>query len=304
MIARYLDELDLALRPLPRRLRARIVDEAADHLQEATAALLEAGEPATSPATRVANRFAAEHAAVSAFGPAELVADRFAAELATERTTRAGWTSAVAAIAFGLVVVAGLRQDALAFFTVQFAFVAGVAMLIRLLRYGGRVEADPGALRMIRRAAALATGCAGVTLAASAAALVHHPAGPAQSAALAGTGLLVAAAAVRLVATRRPLAAAGPGAPAPGVFDDLHALAPAPPLAWVAEQFRRRPWRVAVAVALACGAVPAAAKLHENGFAPRALLAAAVVLAIEALAVLGGFAACARFLGLRGAAGT
>jgi hypothetical protein len=287
MIAAYLSELDRELR-LPGRARRRVLAEAADHLHEAAAACVAEG---MSPAE-------AEWAAVAAFGPARPLARRFAEELATRAVARAGWATAVAAVAFGLFIGLTARGGVVAFFTVQVAFVAGLVTLIRLLRHHGDVAVPPAKLRLIQRGSALALGCASVGLAA----------GPSPAGGAVAAGVLVAAVAVvraqpRAVAARAfgdDLLAAGSAFGDEDVVDDLRALA-----ARYGVRFPRvrlgRP--AAGVVALGCGLLAAAGHAQEFGgsITWRALLASAVIVTAEALMVLFGYALFARWLGITAA---
>jgi hypothetical protein len=280
MIAAYLKELDRELR-LPRRARRRVLAEAADHLHEAAAAYVAEGMPADD----------AEWAAVAAFGPARPLARRFADELATRAVARAGWATAVAAIAFGLFFGLTARGGPIGFFTVQVAFVAGLATLIRLLRHHGDIAVPAAKLRLIQRGSALALGCAAVGLAA----------GPSLAGGVVGAAVLVAAVVVTRAQARAVAARAFAGEePAEDLVDDLRALA--------ARYGVRLPrvrlgWPVAALVALGCGLLAAAGHAQEFGgtITWRALLASAIIVGAEALMVLLGYALFARWLGLSAA---
>jgi hypothetical protein len=279
MIAAYLSELDRELR-LPRRQRRRVLAEAADHLHEAAAAYVAEGMPADE----------AEWAAVAAFGPARPLARRFADELATLAVARAGWTTAVAAIAFGLLCGLTARGGPVAFFTVQVTFVAGLVTLIRLLRHHGDVSVPPAKLRLIQRGSALALGCAAVGLAA----------GPSLAAGVVGAAVLVAAAAVTAAQPRAVAARAFGEEPVEDLVDDVRVLA--------ARYGVRLPrvrlgWPVAALVAVGCGVVAAAGHAQEfdGTITGRALLASAIIVGAEAAMVLIGYALFARWLGLSAA---
>lgn len=280
MIGPYLNELERELR-LPARLRRRVLAEAADHLHEATEALMAEGMSGDD----------AEWAAVAAFGSARGLARRFTDELAVRAVGRAAWAASVAAVAFGLFVGLTARGGPAAFFTVQVAFVAGLATLIRLLRHHGELTVPAAKLRLIQRGSALALGCAAVGLAAG-----PSPAGAAVGAAVLGAAVAVARAQPRAVAAR---AFAGEE-PAEDVVEDLRALA--------ARYGVRLPrvrvgWRAAGLVALGCGVLAAAGHAQEfdGTITWRALLASAVIVAGEALMVLVGYAVFARWLGITAA---
>jgi hypothetical protein len=276
MIAAYLSELDRELR-LPRRLRRRVLAEAADHLHEAAAAYGAEGMDADD----------AEWAAVAAFGPARGLARRFADELATRAVGRAGWAAAAAAVAFGLLFAWRQPTDPLSLFAVQVAFVAGLVTLIRLLRHHGDVAVPAAKLRLIQRGSALALGCAGAGLAAA----------PSPSV---GAAVLVAAAAVVRAQPRAVAARAFDDGPADDVLEDARVLAARYGFRLPALRMR---WPIAVVIALGCGVLAAGGHAREldGAITLGAIAASAIITAGEALMVLLGYALFARWLGITSA---
>lgn len=271
MIGAYLNELERELR-LPRRLRRRVLAEAADHLHEATEAYVAEGMA----------RDDAEWAAVAAFGPARGLARRFAEELATRSVSRAAWAACAAAVAFGLFFVTRVATGAVAFFAVQVAFVAGLVTLVRLLRHHGDVAVPAAKLRLLQRGSALALACAAVTL----------PSPPILAAVLLAA-LIVARAQPRAVAAR-----AFAEEPPEDIVDDARALA-----ARYGFRLPRVPldWRAAALVAVVCGLLAAAGHAQEyagGAVTWRAFLASAIIVWAEALMVLLGYALFGRWLGI------
>ena len=269
VIAAYLAELDRAL-TVPRRLRRRVLAEAADHLACAAAATGDAA------------------AAVRAFGPPEVVARRFAEELALGSARLAVVAGAIAAALYGALFAAGRgAADPLAWFAVQLAFVCTAVTVLRVWRHRHAAALPAGDLRYVNRgmAVALAAVALGnrswVALAAVAAAVL----------------LLRAHARTRALATLADEPARG------DALGDLAALTgPAEPLAdALAELARAHRHRFCALVALAAGLAVSAG--HAIGDGPPAptwggVLASVIILAIEASAVVVCFAALRRPLGL------
>ena len=276
----YLARLDAELRRVHAAHRRRIVSEVRDHILEGGSERL--GDP-------------------------EALALEFAADSASS-IARTASLAAIAAVAATLAVWAAIALDIrshpwlndfpgalIAAFAVQVAAVAAFVALVRVVRYRGRVPAP--ALPLLTRAVGVATISLLVGLAATAAAEANHLR-PAQ----AGTWELAFAAGLG-VACMLALAAAGASAsaayrarafaPAPGddVAADLLALAPrvAPP--WLA--LRRHPWRACAALATAIFLAVSLGGLVQGGDP------SPFVGLIEALAVVAGFAAFGRVLGLR-----
>jgi hypothetical protein len=319
--------LAVALGPLPARRRRRILAEAADHLAEAAAA----------HEARGLARAAAERAAVTAFGPAHAVARAHAEVLAAPPVRRAAVLAAPAVLALGLLVALTSGRpvsgpgDAVAFVAAQVAAAAWLVTAVRLARHHHACRLPAGAARLLARGAGTTAVAAAAGALAEAAALVAAPGGaPPAALAAAGavTGLALLAAAA-LAGARAPLAVAaalGP-APAPDLVDDARvvlaraavrahgrrALVPVLEGAYRAGRVvaglaaaagldaRRRPWRCAAVAAAAAGFGVALGHAVGEGVTRvgPALAAGGVLLAVEAVAALAGFAVLGRWLGLR-----
>jgi hypothetical protein len=283
MIQSYLRDLEGELR-VPRRLRARILDETRDHLLE----LVDSGM--------------SEVDAVRSFGAADALARDFHEQLAGASAQRASAFSGLMLLglaALAVVAPASSGAAAVAFFAGQVALVAGGLAVVRSLRYRAEGAVPPSALRDIYRANAVTLACVAVIVVAFA----ISDAAIGATAALGAVALAGAFALVRSLARARPLAGREPEGDA---YDDLIALAPDPvqaPAAPVAVWIRRHPWLFCAAFAAACGlAVGAGHIASDGGFSGNALGAARAVLllgAIEGAAVALGFAALGRMLGIR-----
>jgi hypothetical protein len=289
MIQSYLRDLEGELQ-VPHRLRARILDEARDHLLE----LVDSGM--------------SEAEAVRSFGAADVLARDFHEQLAGASAHRASAFSALMLLALALLAIvapASSSAAAIAFFAGQVALVAGGLAVVRSLRYRAEGSVPPTALRDIYRANAVTLSCVSVIVVSSAIILVPSG-GAAVIAATAGLGvaaLLAAVALGRSLARARAVASSEPEGDA---YDDLLALAPVPlrqlagPLAdWI----RRHPWTFCALFAAACGLVTGGGHIvTDGGFSGDPLRAAAAVLllgGIEAAAVALGFAALGGMLGIR-----
>lgn len=300
MITDYLAALGAELE-LPSRRRHRILAEVEDHLLCAAADLhaggLSVGE--------------AERQAVARFGESSELARIFTAEQAA-RT--ASWLGRLtlglgALVAFSLAPARGLPGGSLlagvvAFTLVQVALATGVLTWwrARAARAAGALAA-PG-LELIRRGAFVVAGAAALG---TVDIVAHIPFGAVPASALVGGALSAAGGATCLTVARRArrLAVAGPVVPDP-VLRASGAVA-----RWVARRsprfarwvdLVRRPWRVAVLVAVAAGLALAGGHGVAEGLPSelwRGLLAGGVLASIEAALALSGFAVLGRFLGLR-----
>jgi hypothetical protein len=283
----YVEELarELAAAGIRGRRRARIVAEFSDHL---------ACDPAAS------------------LGPPADVARRFADELGSAQARRAGLRAFAALAAAGVLFAAaflamqaeglpvsrwgysaeplGALGPALIALGAQVAFVSGLLALVRTVRLrGDSVLARREATLIARRAmVGLLAGLAClVGLALVGGELRQHMPPWWQPLAFGAAGLgscfLAAAAPTVITALRtRPLQ----GGPAGDLGDDLGALAPA--------VLRRRPWLLAVIIALGVGAVIAFAGVLQDDPYDGMLRGLA-----DACACLAGFAVLGPYLGLR-----
>jgi hypothetical protein len=280
MIERYLEALDLELVDvgISGRLRRRILAEAEDHLRS-------------------------DDGALERFGTPEEVANSFAAELGARTSRRAavgafaalGVAGAVYALSFVGAAFAGqpapdtwprLAQLALVavILAPQVSFVAGSLALVRVLRRR-EVVLPSAELRVINRRTGVALVFGIVTtlaLAVLALELRNDSAGWWVALTLVGvaiaTPLLVLAALPAAVAARLKPRVAGESG---DLFDDLGFV-------------RMEPWRFAAVVAVGLGLVVFLAAAAQGDPFDGALNGTA-----EAIAVLAGFAALGRYLGLR-----
>lgn len=272
MIEAYLRELDGCLR-LPRRLRARALAEARDHLL-------------------CAAERDGEAEAIARFGAPSLVARRFAEEVAAGSSRWATVVTAAAVLSVGAVVALndGARGP-LAFLAGQVAATCLVLGLVRVLRHRHDAAVPAAKLRYVDRANATA-------LVAAAAAGAGHMALPVLVAPIVVGAVCVARAAART----RGLASLADEPTADRALDDLVALPGLHALAGPAASARRHPWRFCALVALAAGGSLAAAHGIAEGpprDAAAALASSGLLIAIEGGAVVTGYAALGRWLGLR-----
>jgi hypothetical protein len=236
VISRYLAELDAELR-VGRRLRARILAEAADHLHEATARELERGTPTAE----------AERRAVEAFGRPEDVAGRFHEQLAAASAHRSAVAAAalvVGFVALFAVTTSGpasahggwandLPYGLIGWLGAQVAVVAAVLALVRSLRYRGAGVIPGERLADLWRASAVAVICVGAAALAEGAGALAHLSRVGESGwtlgLTAGAAVLalasLAAAGVVLGAVARARVLAPEGEPAEDALDDLLAVA-------------------------------------------------------------------------------
>jgi hypothetical protein len=331
VIEDYVTELAAAL-TVPPRVRRRALLEARDHLLSAAEHKRAAGlDPAAAQAAAVR-----EHgpAALIARRYAEQLAHG-AAQLATV----AGLAAVIAYAALCAVATqispahASGVADAISWFAVQVALTCAGLSTIRALRHRADSALPAGKLRFINRGWAVAIGA--VLVSVSATLLGGYGDGAAGSAWR--TGLLVATATTALAAVlalasvllsaRRTaeLAAHADDPAGDDALDDLGALAliaagrllPAGTLeraqaslarletarAVRAVALRAHPWRFCVLVALAAGAAMAATHVLAEGPATDGLLVtlavSAVLVAIEAVAIIACFALLGSFLGIR-----
>jgi HAAS domain-containing protein len=337
MVSRHLESLDRELR-LPPRARRRIVAEARDHLHQAVAAGLERGlSPEDAERAAVAGfgdprELAAAFHEQSAVASASRASSRTSALLGVFLVAGlfAGggrlnhfpygvvvWIAAQVAVVSGAIAAARWLR-----------YRGATGSAIPAARLGDSYRANVLTIACVA-VAALAEGVDALTHGSS------WPAGYAIGSAVllagaAAVGLLVARAGARA----RLVTLAEPPQPE-GALDDLlavsrmaltaaerrvpaisasrrraeHAVAAvrgrAPRLAlWL--DLRRSPWRFCAIFALACGLALAAAHGITDGGGPltlsnaaRALSGGLVLMAIEGTAVVLGFAAFGRFLGIR-----
>jgi uncharacterized membrane protein len=290
LIGSYLDSLGAELR-VPRRVRARIVAEAVDHLRESVGG----GR--------------SESEAIAAFGDPRELAARFHEQLASSTARRAGTHTALLMAAF-LVGCAGtvlgppndFPYGLVVFFGAQLSLVAALIGLARRVRYRHGVPA--ARLADVYRANGLAVACVGLVALAE-----LLDAGSSAALTIGSASLLVASlgAGVSVARSRTRARVVAAGAPAEDAVDDLLALARRLPaaaavLGTVGSTLRAHPWRFCVAFAAACGlALAAQHNVVEGGVALawRPLLAALVIASAEAAGVIACFAAFGRFLGIR-----
>jgi hypothetical protein len=289
MIDSYLRELDASL-DVPRRLRARIIHETRDHLLE----LVDSGLD--------------EEEAVRSFGAPDALAREFHKQLAGASAHRSSALTGVmllALAALAVVTPASWGFAAVAFVAGQVALVAGALALVRSLRYRAEGAVPASALPDIYRANAVTLACVVAIVIAFAMGLAAK-ASPSLIAATAALGVVALAAAVALVrslARARPLAGPEPEGDA---YDDLIALVPAalrgrarPAVNWI----RRHPLWFCALFSAACGlAVGVGHIVTDGGFSGNVLRAAGAILllaAIEGSAVVLGYVALGRVLGIR-----
>ncbi len=231
MIERYLRELRASLSAAGVRGRpaTRLLDEARDHLLEASAAR-------------------GEDEAVRSFGSAGQLGAAIAAELATARTRRAayagffalapvGLTYAVLFLSFpgshavqesgGSVPGLGVLSFAGLIFLPQIAFVCGTLALVRALRLRRAVAVAQGELRVVRRRTGAALAAGALTLASFGAfALDQHGVVPGWwfAASLSALALAVPLGAVGAANVRASRPLAGHGVNADTAVEDVAAI--------------------------------------------------------------------------------
>lgn len=245
---------------------------------------------------------------VAAFGPPALIARRFADELATSGARRGAVAAFVALAPIGLayaalflsmrpgpditsaeIVPLGLIAALLMLLAPQVALASGVLALLRAWQLRSDAVAPAAAVRVLRRRAGVALASGGVTLAAIAVYAIDYRGevpGWWLYAALATSagGLLVLGAALPSVvgtARLRPQT----GGSAGDVFDDVAPLVDRLPL-----RLRGHPWRFCVLFAAGVALLALVGGGPDEG--PRNAV-------VEFAAICAGFAAFARFLGLR-----
>ncbi len=281
----YLDELrrELARTRLPRRIRRRIGLEIEDHL--ACDPKADLGSPAA-------------------------LARQFADELGTSLARRAAFASfaalAVAGVAFALAFVAqadrglarAVGQSAmpaaragiwLMVLGSQIAFVSGALAALRALRRRRDATMPQAEAAIVLRRCAIGLGSGLITMGGLALTALtwHGGEGSWKTLALVGaaSGILAIVAALPVVVAAGRLRPAGPGDPG-GLSEDVGGLLPA--------SLHGRPWRFALAVALAVGIAVAGAGLLQADPFDGALRGLA-----EGAACLTGFGLLGRYLALR-----
>jgi hypothetical protein len=293
VIELYLDSFcrALARQGVRGRSARRLLDESRDHLFELSARH-------------------GEEKAVGRFGDAETIARTVAAQLATTRTRVAAYETfgALALTAIAYLAVAGLvdrgggsadlfgaEHEGLGvlavagmFFFPQVAFVCGCLALLRTLRLRRRPTLPSGELSVIRARAAAALA-AGVLTACSLAlfGLEFRQSGIVVVLAVA-VALPLGAAGVAVARSAQPRTTAGP---AGTLFDDLEPVFRFGPL----RGLPGHPWRLALLTTVAV----AAATFVVGSVAEGDPLAGLLRSAVEAVAILAGFAALGRRLALR-----
>ena len=302
VIARALADLETALRQAgvgPRTTR-RLLDEAYDHLLEASAAR-------------------GEDAAIAAFGDVRALARDVAAGLATARTRRAAYGGFAALAATGLAYLyvmsltpgggwpdmfsarheaVGVTATLAIFFLPQIAFVAGSLALVRALRLRRLPVVSDAELRVARRRTAVALGAGALTIAWLAVYAFEFgselgPGWVTTAYALAAS-LAVPLGAAALATARSAAPTAARGGPAGDVFDDLGVLVDrAHGIRRL--DLRRHPWRFALLVATVVGIVGLVVGWQAEGTLGDGVVRGA----LEALALLGCFAALGKVLALR-----
>jgi len=308
-IGAYLDELDRQLR-LRRAPRSRLLEEVDHHLRELAQEL--AGDGLAHAQ--------AEERAIARFGSAATVAAQFAQAVASSTARRAVAAGALAFTAYSVVYLAfgtaaspllrDFPQGAASFLGIQIAAVAIAVAGLRSLRWRGVVAAPSGELNTIVRCllvACVALVAAGVCEAAIA---LSRPAGviawsegrwvPIGFAAAIALVLASGLAAVRASAQATAVAAW------PARRESTESLAVSVDALLGGRHFpgRRgvlaafgRPWRTMSLAAAAAFLVVTAVGVNQAG---RSGLAGAIVLgAFETTAIVVGFLALGRLLGLR-----
>ncbi len=207
LIDDYLGRLEREL-TLPRRLRARVLAEAEDHLLCAVADLVSDGRAPVD----------AEREALARHGSVEDIAGSHARARSTRATVRTT-TGVVASVgSFGALFVATTQVPAvhagipatavtsgaagvMGWIAVQLALSCGALAVIRCHRLRGQAAARAGALRLANRSASTAVAAIALSLLLDLAAFVRMPAGQGQHAALVfGLVLLALAASAGTVA--------------------------------------------------------------------------------------------------------
>ncbi|MFL5827453.1 MAG: hypothetical protein ACJ76V_13085, partial [Thermoleophilaceae bacterium] len=258
----------------------------------------------------------AEAAATAGFGVPAEVARGFAEDLGVRTASRATLEAAVAVVMFAaafLVMASGGVQAAapwllsspswpLAFFGAQVTAAATLITAVRVL--AGGWPPRPGRAADIARGAVVASASGVISLGAVVGALIAHGAGSvwplalllAAAAGLAASGLACLAA-VRALAHARQIEPAQP----PPFEGDLAGVLGLVRAQWPAELLAKRPWSFCVAFGVLAGAAVAAGHAIGDGgpsISAGALAAAAVLTAIELVAVAAGFATLGRWLRL------
>lgn len=304
MITDYLLALDAAL-DVPGRRRRRILAEVEDHLLSAAAELHAQGLPAVE----------AERLAVAHFGDPAALTHQFVRDERARRGARVGLLSVPLALVAGWLGIRGsvvmgvpFPVGAIAFVLAQVGLVAGGLSGARALLLRRRTGPTAELTVLVERGFIAVAGCAALSVASTAAAVLGRGATPPAIAWAAG-GLVVALGATG-VHTLRGVGRAGAKAELP---PDHDILAEVELVAgrrssvrlerWLG--LRRRPWCFAVAVAAAAGLALAAAHAVAEG-APTGghlggwLLAGITIAGVEVTAALAGFAVLGRWLGIRG----
>jgi hypothetical protein len=315
----YLGELErqLRVRCAP---RTRLLREVEDHLRELVDELAVSGLAQPD----------AEARAIARFGAAAAVAARFAEAAASTTTHRA---ASVATGALGAYVatfcafataasplVNDFPQGAASFFGIQLAAVAIAFALARSLRWRREAAAPRAELAVLARSLALACGALAASALAEAALALTRPAGIVVwsearwlilgFAAAVATVLVSALAAARAAAQAAAVGAFLPvvdGRQTPAAVmlrDDLRVLGARLRLRWplpiAALDPLRHPWRLTLLIAALAFAGVTAVPLAGGGAQHASVVASAAALGmIEAAAIIVGFAAFGRFLGLR-----
>jgi hypothetical protein len=318
---------------LPPRLRRRALAEARDHLLSSAEQHRAAGLDADAAAT-VAVRDHGSAALIARHYAEEL------AHGAAQRATVAGLAAVIAYAALTAVasqlspIHASSPADAISSFAVQIALTCAALSTARTLRHRADPAVPSGKLRLINRGWAVALGA--VVVSVTTMLVDGYGDGAAGSgwrtALLLATATTAAAAVVAvagLLLSARRTAELGRHADEPAgadALDDLRALAiaaadrllPAAAAARVealavrlaahravrAVALRVHPWRFCLLVAFAAGACVAAGHVVGEGPATDGLLltlaVSGVLIAAEAVVVVGCFALLGSFLGIRG----
>jgi hypothetical protein len=215
LIDDYLAQLSTEL-TVPRRMRARVLAEAEDHL------LCASGDLALEGRSEVE----AEREAIARYGCAKLVAHSHARTMSIRATARLATGTTVSVGSFVALFVATTQlpavhagvpatamtsgaTGAVGWIAVQIAVACGALAVIRCLRLRGEYQGRAGTLRLANRTAATSVVAMGLSLLCDIAAFVRMPPGQGQHAALVFGLVLLAmattagAAAQILVAQRR-----------------------------------------------------------------------------------------------------
>ena len=311
----YLAELERHLRARLIR-RARLLREVEAHLCDLAAEFVAAG---TKPDE-------AEATAVRRFGAAAAVATRFAEAAASTTAHRATVAAGGALIAYvgafcafatsASPLVRDFPQGAPSFFGIQFAAVALGIALVRSLRWRPELAAPPAELSSLAHAVLLASGALVASALAEAVIALTRPAGVVVWDTDPWLTIAFGAATIIMVISALQTGRATAQATAISAFsrasalssevlliEDMHVIGERLPFArmWLgAARLLKHPWRVTLLLAGSAFAAITGTQAASGGVQHASRFAGAVVLGVvEVAAVIVGFVAFSRRLGLR-----